>query len=478
MEMLNKFRQKTLFLNLLLTSLVVLTALFAVYLALVRMTNAENRQRLESISGLAFPQIYSGTLQSSPADSADDQTQTAPSGDSSGDTPGDLPGDVTIGAVEDRSQSGSSSGEQLRFFGAKVDEDGVLLSVNSPSEIAPSTYRKAVRKAWMQMKEQDKTSGELKLNGRHWIYRSAPESNLETSEGTDGSYSVTVTSGSSYALTFLDVSSGAKMMRELTLLMIIIAFLVVAAVFWISRMSVNRSMRPVEEAWERQRRFIADASHELKTPLSIITSNYDVLMEAPNETIASQQKWLSYMKMGMDRMSGLVERLLTLTRLENENRTIELTARKDAFDLRSLLEEQMSAMTAETKRRGLQVDLHAEEVLPVVTDRSLTEQLFSAVWDNAVKYTDDHGRIEIRLSVQENFICCTVKNTGAPIPDDALPHIFDRFYRAGQSRGFQSYGLGLSIAQACARQLGGELKAYNDPDSGMVAFQFTIKNSL
>ena len=211
------------------------------------------------------------------------------------------------------------------------------------------------------------------------------------------------------------------------------------------------ALRPVEAVWAQQRRFISDASHELKTPLTVILANLDIMRRHGADTVDAQRQWLDSTDDEARRMKKLVEDLLTLARLDEAGQT--------APEI-ELADVDLSDIAPEIAVRG---------------DGNRLRQLVTILLDNAVKYAGPHGRIDVRLSAQKDRATLSVANTGDPIDPESLAHLFDRFYRADEARtgAKAGYGLGLSIAQSIARHHGGELTAASDAANGTV-FTFTI----
>src|SRR5699024_4142456 len=115
-----------------------------------------------------------------------------------------------------------------------------------------------------------------------------------------------------YQMTFLDVTEAKETLRSLLITLLVVGFILLVIIFFISMYFANSAVQPIAKAWENQKQFIADASHELKTPLSILQANYDVLMDNRDETINHQMKWFGYMKMVTDRMTKMITNLLEL----------------------------------------------------------------------------------------------------------------------------------------------------------------------
>jgi len=227
--------------------------------------------------------------------------------------------------------------------------------------------------------------------------------------------------------------------------------------------------RPVERAWAQQRQFLSDASHELKTPLTVILSNAELMESSPLEE--KQARWADNIHSEAGRMKSLVEEMLTLARADNMVRTAvysEVNLSDVAADS-ALLFEPMAFEVG----KPLEYDI-AEGVI-VIGDSDKLRQLISILLDNAIKYGKDGGVIRLTLTKTDRQIWLQVsnENAGDPIPPDQLSRLFERFYRADASRGEKSgFGLGLPIAQSIAAEHKGTLKA--ESDMAGTRFTFTM----
>ena len=227
--------------------------------------------------------------------------------------------------------------------------------------------------------------------------------------------------------------------------------------FFISLMLANRSIKPVAEAFRRQREFISDASHELKTPLAIITSNYDALRANGEETVNSQREWLTYMRSGLDRMETIVCQLLSVSRMDCE----ETAIRTVKIPFSGIAEKSAAVFEAAAAQKHISAELRISPGIEAVGDPELIRQLMDILWDNTVKYTDAGGKIFASLAMEQQHAVFTLGNSGPGICVADLPYIFDRFYRADRSRASETggSGLGLAIAKGIAVRIGAGLSA-------------------
>ncbi len=216
-----------------------------------------------------------------------------------------------------------------------------------------------------------------------------------------------------------------------------------------------------EEALSRQRRFAADASHELRTPLTSIAGYARMLEEWGLRDPQTAREGVAAIRRESERMQRLVEGLLALTR-GDEGAPLEI----EDHDLAAVAEE--AARTARTAADGETTVEYLPTQRPVYApfDRNRIRQVASILLDNAVKYTPDGGRITVTVRETDGWAGLEVSDTGIGIPEDQLPLIFDRFYRADKARASGGAGLGLSIARQIAEAHGGRIEVESAPDTG------------
>ncbi len=209
---------------------------------------------------------------------------------------------------------------------------------------------------------------------------------------------------------------------------------------------------PVRRAFEHQRQFIADASHELKTPIATISANIDILTEQQG-----QNKWLGFIKDETVRMKSLVTDLLYLASGDAQ----EVKLHKEPFNLSDTVA--LTSMSFESRfyEGGRRLNLDIAPDLTYTGDEMQIKQLVAILLDNASTHTPSGGEIEVSISKVQNKITLTVKNTGEGIADSEREKIFERFYRSDSSRarGSGGYGLGLSIARQIAKHHGAKITA-------------------
>lgn len=231
----------------------------------------------------------------------------------------------------------------------------------------------------------------------------------------------------------------------------------------------RRAMRPVRDSFERQRTFIADASHELKTPLTLIRADAEVLSRSlTGAEEGSENRELAEDLLGeTDRMNAVLSDLLLLARLDAD----KLSVSRDPFNLAGVLAETSERFAARTANEGKKLEIRHSGKLPARGDEERTGQILAALLDNALRFTPPGGLITVEGHTRGKRVEVTVTDTGPGIPEDHLSHIFERFYRADEqsearARSGGGTGLGLAIARDLAHAQDGDLTAQNAPKGG------------
>ena len=267
-------------------------------------------------------------------------------------------------------------------------------------------------------------------------------------------------------IVFVDMSSELTTMRSLTNTCVIIGVLSFAVFLGLSFLLARWAVKPVETAWNQQRQFVADASHELKTPLTVILSSTELLEQG---AAPEQRQYVDNIRAESRRMKQLVEDMLTLSRVERgDTRLPDTTA--DLSDAAANVALRFEPVAYEA---GHTLSYDIAPGLLVRGDGQKLEQAVAVLLDNAVKYAAPHTEIRLDAVRQGKNACLWVENQGDAIPADKLPHIFDRFYRADASRtNGDSFGLGLPIAKAIVEAHRGAIRC--ESGGGVTRFTITI----
>lgn len=212
-------------------------------------------------------------------------------------------------------------------------------------------------------------------------------------------------------------------------------------------------MARLENAFEAQRRFVADASHELRTPLAVAATSIDVVLAKPDRTPEQLEAMAHDVRGALTRVERLVDSLLALTRSEQLDRA------REPVDLAILAEDAIDAQRTSIAARGLIVTTALDES-PTTGDPALLDRMVSNLVDNAVRHNVDGGRVEVRTAETDTGVTLTVVNDGPAIPDDVLPQLREPFHRLhGRARTADNgLGLGLAIADAVCRAHQGTLR--------------------
>lgn len=295
----------------------------------------------------------------------------------------------------------------------------------------------------------------------------------EEDEGTIPSYGLRYlrqNNGAYEKIAFVDMSMEQAMLRRTLLSYLPIALgaflLLLAASVLLSRWATV----PVERAWKAQRQFLSDASHELKTPLTVILSNAELLESAQLD--GRSARWADNIHSEARQMKSLVEQMLTLARADNMSTAPVFSQ----VSLSDTAEDCVLAFEPVAYEAGkpLVYDI-APDVL-VQGDGDRLRQLVSILLDNAIKYGADGGTITLSVQKLDRQARLTVSNPGEPIPPEKLSHLFERFYRADDSRGEKSgFGLGLAIAENIASIHKGTLRAESDAVSTRFIFTMPLR---
>ena len=269
---------------------------------------------------------------------------------------------------------------------------------------------------------------------------------------------------SGISIAFADISNEISARNQLMLILAIAGGSGLIAFFFISLYLANWTLRPAEQAWRQQQQFVADASHELKTPLTVILANLSILFTKNKETIASQQKWLKNTQDEAMRMKSLVEDLLYLAKSDAAQVRLELTK----LNFSELLWNCILPFESIAYESGIMIESNILPDIWVLGDEKSLKQVIVILMDNACKYTPKKGIISVSLNQNQNFALLEVTNSGDPIPEQNLTYLFNRFYRVDESRQHQqgSYGLGLSIAQSIANKHKSKITVNSDLHRG------------
>ena len=321
---------------------------------------------------------------------------------------------------------------ESRFFSVLLDEDGQALQVDTGQVVAVDeetavTYAQTV---WAS----GRRSGFLG-NYRYLL--------CEEEQGT--------------LIVFLDCGRSLSTFLSTLLTSVLLALLGLLAVLMLLLILSKHIVRPVAESYEKQKQFITDAGHELKTPMTIISADADLA-----EMECGENQWISDIRRQAQRLTRLTNDLIYLSRMEEEQPRLQPIE----FPISDVAEEMAQSFQALAKSQGKELLLQIQPMLSFTGDEKAIRQLLSILLDNALKYSADSTPLKLGLERQGRTILLTVSNPVAqPMEQEKLSHLFDRFYRTDQSRSSETggYGLGLSIARSIVLSHKGKIRA-ESPD--------------
>ncbi|MFC4100311.1 sensor histidine kinase [Paenibacillus xanthanilyticus] len=334
---------------------------------------------------------------------------------------------------------GGNGGPRFVAFEAKTDADWRITEKSSRFELDDSLYAEAVEHAAASRDDE----GQFTIDGTRWAYSV-----------------MAIPTG--YSIFCMDVTPQQNILTNLIYTFSAVALVMLGVIYLASRYFAGRSIAPVKEAFEKQKQFIADASHELKTPLAVINTNADVLLANGEDTINDQAKWLHHIKSETERMKTLTNDLLYLTQMDDARASMIHVP----FDLSDAVDGVILTMEAVFFEKELTLEYEIEPGLTVTGSSEQMKQVVMILLDNALKYTNPHGSIQLSLKRHHGHIQLAVSNSGPGIASEHLDRIFDRFYRADASRARQlgGYGLGLAIAKSIVEQHRGKITAKSVPN--------------
>ena len=348
--------------------------------------------------------------------------------------------------IADISKMPSQDGPNMLILSVEVDETGMLLQSND----APVTIDSSVLASVLS--EALSTDADRGIdNELHIAWRRA-----QLDAGT-------------WRVVIADTSSSYYTLRSLAIQDLGITVIAMGALFAISVGLSSWLLKPVERAWEQQRRFVADASHELKTPLAVIIANTQIL--AKDETLSNEsRRWVDSTADESAHMKNLVEELLELARTDESTAGAQGVMRKADVDFSEVVENASLEFDAIAFERGCEIREEVQPGIHVEGDPEWLSRLAKILVDNACKYATSGTPINVTLTRDGKRCVLTVNNQGQTISPEDLEHIFDRFYRTDKARSREAksggFGLGLAIAKGIADSHGGEITAQSTDADG------------
>lgn len=327
-----------------------------------------------------------------------------------------------------------------------TDENGSILShstTNSSFSLSSDILSSAIEEAFAAQKD----NGVLSDFDLRFLKRNVPEG---------------------IRIVFVDLGYEISSLRSmlfnytLTLLLCLIAF------FLITLFLARWALHPVEEAWKQQNQFVADASHELKTPLTVILANLNILLSHPDDTIRQQMKWIENTQTESTRMKKLVDNLLFLAKSDAK----QIPTNFSNFNLSDAAWSCLLPFESIAFEEKITIIEDISPDLWIYGNEEQLRQVMMILLDNACKYTEPNGTVQFHLSEEQSKITLKVQNSGDVISPEDLEHIFERFYRSDKSRSRKDggYGLGLSIAQSIVQKHHGKIRVTSSIEEGTVFY--------
>ena len=305
---------------------------------------------------------------------------------------------------------------ETRYFIVKTDKEGNITEIDT-SHIAAVSSEDAKDYAVGIIEEG-------KQDGYEGIYK------YTVAQQTDG-----------YMLIFLDCAMQIQTVKMFLIISLIVALFTLIVMFILVSVFSSRAIKPIIESIEKQKQFITDAGHEIKTPIAIISANIDVL-----DIMGERNEWTDSIRNQTRRLDKLIKNLLTLSKMDEDNTKLAFSE----FDLSEAVYETGNAFktVAEMENKIFQLEVWPD--IKINGDENSIMQLISTLVDNAIKYSGDGGTIKISLTPTKKGSKLIVYNTTEELKTNNLNRLFDRFYRADASRSRETggYGIGLSVVKS------------------------------
>ncbi|MBQ6601671.1 MAG: GHKL domain-containing protein [Clostridia bacterium] len=264
----------------------------------------------------------------------------------------------------------------------------------------------------------------------------------------------------SQLIVFIDAQKEFASAASLVTTSIVVGIITLIAILLPVTLFCKMAVRPVAQAIEKQKQFITDASHELKTPLAIISADAEVI-----ELTGGESEWLSSIKNQTQRMSVLIKNLVNLSKIDE----VQEGSKKEVFNISQTVEEMVDSFETKAKHDGKNLQVTTAPDLKFYGSQEEIIQLVSILCDNALKYSDEGGTIRVSLYKSGKHICIDCFNTCENLDPASVSRLFDRFYRADESRSRETggYGIGLSVAKAIAERHRGKIRAVSFGTTGI-----------
>ncbi|MDE5755653.1 MAG: HAMP domain-containing histidine kinase [Clostridia bacterium] len=313
---------------------------------------------------------------------------------------------------------------------------------------APTTYyspdyfsRDEIQDVVKKLTENEDKNGEFSTeSGRRYMYVSS-----QTSESGMPAIKYTI----------IDYTKSNNYLKIMGITLTCIGIAGMFVIFLFFYYFSKRAIEPVKQSFLRQQELVANASHELKTPLTVVRTNLELIQSDPTSTVLDNQKWLDSAGYQLSRMQSLILDMLELTKYETNN----VNTNREELEITDIVEGMTLSFEAICYEKSLTLDYSAEENIKVSANTAEIEKIVGILLDNAIKYTPQKGKLTLLLQKTRRHAVISLTNTGDGIPKEKLDHIFDRFYKVDTSHKDtgNSFGLGLSIAKSIVDSLKGKI---------------------
>ena len=289
---------------------------------------------------------------------------------------------------------------------------------------------------------------------------------IEESDKTEGilwDYSLFFVKGSIGGRSYASITSGEVLrnnIRTITRAAGMILFACLLLFIALSYFLASVAIKPVKETWEGQKRFIADASHDMKTPLTVILANTEIIKT--HAGTEESKKWLSSTKAEAERMKRLVDSMLELSSTEFSDERVVLSE----INFSEITERTVLQMEAVAFDKSTYVESNIAKGVIIKGNEDRLSRLLHILIDNGIKYANKDSTLRVSLVKGKRFAKLTVTNEGSYINEDDIPRLFERFYRGDKARSGGGFGLGLAIAKNLTESMGGTISAENKKDVG------------
>ncbi|HCT90769.1 MAG TPA: hypothetical protein DF613_05225 [Lachnospiraceae bacterium] len=226
------------------------------------------------------------------------------------------------------------------------------------------------------------------------------------------------------------------------------------------------AIRPMEEALRREKQFVADVSHDLKTPLSVILANNSILRENPQATADSLSKWIDSTQNAAKNMQQLIGEMLTLADVERRDSPLTM----ELVDISEVVMKAALQLESVAYEKNVMLETEIADDITLRANKDYLQRIATGLMENAIKYEPSGGKVRIRLTKIKHRVQLEIQNHNTVIPEDDLSHIFERFYRGDKSRqgGTSGHGLGLSITKQMTERMGGHISADSSHENGTI----------